>query len=59
LLAPGLVKNQADFGMVDPLLFNVIYNYIYDGIMRAYEDNLQRLGLDGIDILLVHDIGEF
>ena len=59
LLAPGLVKNQADFGMVDPLPFNVIYDYIYDGIMRAYEDNLQRLGLDGIDILLVHDIGEF
>ena len=59
MLAPGPVKNQADFGMVDPLLFNVIYNYIYDGIMRAYEDNLHWLGLDGIDILLVHDIGEF
>ena len=59
LLAPGPVKNPADFGMVDPLPFNVIYDYSYDGIMRAYEDNLQRLGLDRIDILLVHDIGEF
>ena len=45
--------------MVDPLPFNVVYDYSYDGIMRAYEDNLQRLGLDRIDILLVHDIGEF
>jgi D-threo-aldose 1-dehydrogenase len=45
--------------MVNPLPFNVVYDYSYDGIMRAYEDNLQRLGLDRIDILLVHDIGEF
>ena len=59
LLAPGPVQNPADFGMVDPLPFNVVYDYSYDGIMRAYEDNLQRLGLDRIDILLVHDIGEF
>jgi len=59
LLAPGPVKNPADFGMVDPLPFTVVYDYSYDGIMRAYEDNLQRLGLDRIDILLVHDIGEF
>ena len=59
LLSPGPVKNPAEFGMVDPLPFNVVYDYSYDGIMRAYEDNLQRLGLDRIDILLVHDIGEF
>ena len=59
LLAPGPVKNPGDFGMVDPLPFNVVYDYSYDGIMRAHEDNLQRLGLDRIDILLVHDIGEF
>ena len=50
LLAPGPVKNPADFGMVDPLPFNVVYDYSYDGIMRAYEDSLQRLGLDRIDI---------
>ena len=59
LLAPGPVENPADFGMVDPLPFHVIYDYGYDGIMRAFEDNLQRLGLDRIDILLAHDIGAF
>jgi len=59
LLRPGPVENPMDFGMIDPLPFHVIYDYGYDGIMRAYEDNLQRLGLDRIDILLAHDIGVF
>ncbi|MEM6987020.1 MAG: aldo/keto reductase [Pseudomonadota bacterium] len=59
LLAPGPVDNPMDFGMIDPLPFHVIYDYSYDGIMRAFEDNLQRLGLDRIDILLAHDIGAF
>lgn len=58
LLKPGAVENPMDFGMIDPLPFNVVYDYGYDGIMRAYDDNLQRLGLERIDILLVHDIGE-
>ncbi|MEO0547275.1 MAG: aldo/keto reductase [Pseudomonadota bacterium] len=57
LLKPGPVPNPVDFGMYDPLPFNVVYDYGYDGIMRAYEDSLQRLGLDRIDILLAHDIG--
>lgn len=59
LLVPGPVENPAEFGMVDPLPFHVVYDYSYDGIMRAFEDNLQRLGLDRIDILLAHDIGVF
>lgn len=57
LLRPGAVENPGDYGMVDPLPFHVVYDYGYDGIMRAFEDNLQRLGLDRIDILLAHDIG--
>ncbi|MEX0345758.1 MAG: aldo/keto reductase [Rhizobiaceae bacterium] len=59
LLKPGPVANPADYGMIDPLPFHVVYDYGYDGIMRAFEDNLQRLGLDRIDILLAHDIGAF
>ncbi len=59
LLAPGPVENPGEFGMIDPLPFHVVYDYSYDGVMRAYEDNLQRLGLDRIDILLAHDIGVF
>ncbi len=59
LLVPGAVENPGDFGMVDPLPFHVVYDYSYDGVMRAFEDNLQRLGLERIDILLAHDIGAF
>ena len=59
LLRPGPVSDPSEFGMVDPLPFHVIYDYGYDAIMRAFEDSLQRLGLDRIDILLAHDIGTF
>ena len=59
LLKPGPVDNPVEFGMYDPLPFNVVYDYSYDGIMRAFEDSLQRLGLDRIDILLAHDIGTY
>ena len=45
--------------MVNPLPFNPIYDYTYSGIMRSYEDGLQRLGLSKIHLLLVHDIGTF
>lgn len=33
------------------------YDYTYDGIMRSFEDSQQRMGLDHIDVLLVHDVG--
>lgn len=59
LLVPGPEADPVAMGMYDPLPFHVIYDYGYDGIMRAYEDSLQRLGLDRIDILLAHDIGAF
>ncbi|MGB2122262.1 MAG: aldo/keto reductase, partial [Candidatus Puniceispirillaceae bacterium] len=59
LLRPGPVADPSEFGMIDPLPFHVIYDYGYDAIMRAFEDSLQRLGLDRIDILLAHDIGTF
>jgi len=33
-----------------------IYDYGYDGVMRSVEASLERLGLDRIDMLFVHDI---
>ena len=59
ILKPGAVDLPSNYGMVDPLPFHPVYDYSYDGIMRSFEDGLQRLGLDHIDILLVHDIGKF
>jgi len=31
-------------------------NYSYDAVMRSFEDSMQRLGTDQIDILLIHDV---
>src|SRR6516165_7378523 len=38
------------------LPFKVRFDYSYDGVMRSFEDSLQRLGLPRIDLLLVHDL---
>jgi D-threo-aldose 1-dehydrogenase len=33
------------------------YNdYSYDGAMRSFEESLQRLGTDRVDVLLIHDV---
>jgi D-threo-aldose 1-dehydrogenase len=44
---------------VDPLPFKVAYDYSYDGAMRSFEDSLQRLALEHIDIAYIHDIDVF
>lgn len=46
-----------DYGFVDPLPFRADYDYSYDGVMRSFEDSLNRLGLNKVEILFVHDIG--
>lgn len=35
------------------------FDYSYDGTMRSFEDSLQRLALERIDILFIHDIDRF
>jgi D-threo-aldose 1-dehydrogenase len=39
--------------------FRIEFDYSYDGTMRSFEDSLQRLGLERIDILFIHDIDVF
>lgn len=41
---------------VDPLPYVDEYDYSYDGIMRSFDDSQQRMGVDGIDILYLHDV---
>ena len=36
-----------------------IFDYTYDGIMRSLEFSLERLGLDYVDILYVHDVDTY
>ena len=38
------------------LPFDYVFDYTYDGIMRSFEDSLQRLRLNSIDLLLIHDL---
>jgi D-threo-aldose 1-dehydrogenase len=38
------------------LNFEVNFDYTYDGIMRSYEQALQRLALDTVDALVIHDL---
>src|SRR5436305_8405731 len=46
-------------GPTHPLPFGVSYDYSYDGIMRSFEDSLQRLALARSDLPSVHDIGPY
>jgi D-threo-aldose 1-dehydrogenase len=39
--------------------FRYVFDFTYDAIMRSHELSLQRLGLERIDILLLHDLGRF
>lgn len=41
---------------INKLPFHLRFDYSYDGVMRAFEDSLQRLGLSSVDILFVHDL---
>lgn len=41
---------------VGGLNFEVHFDYSYDGLMRAYEQALQRLALDTVDALVIHDL---
>ncbi len=41
---------------VGGLNFEVRFDYTYDGIMRSYEQALQRIALDTVDALVIHDL---
>jgi D-threo-aldose 1-dehydrogenase len=56
LLRPQLGE-KTSAALLHPMPFNEVFDYSYKGIIRSFEDSLQRLGLAQIDILYVHDIG--
>jgi D-threo-aldose 1-dehydrogenase len=33
----------------------MVFDYSYDGVMRSVEESLERLGIDRLDILYIHD----
>lgn len=53
-------RETIDFApWVNAAPFTMHFDYSYDGTMRAFEDSLQRLALERIDILFIHDIDVF
>src|SRR5687767_8712089 len=56
LLVP-CARAEDKYGFCSPMPFEPVYDYSYDGVMRSFEDSLQRLGLSRIDIIYMHDIG--
>jgi D-threo-aldose 1-dehydrogenase len=57
LMQPDPMVRPGESGWAAPLPFRPRFDYSYEGILRSHEDSLQRLGLDRVDILYVHDIG--
>lgn len=55
LKASSTAKNNGLFPF-SPSPNNVIFDYTASGVRRSIEDSLQRLGIDGLDIVFVHDI---
>src|SRR5262249_9464251 len=57
LLKPKDPAAGIDGGVFATVLpFAPVFDYSYDGVMRSFEDSLQRLGTHRIDILLIHDV---
>ena len=59
IMFPVADDRVPSYGYVNPLPFDVRYDYSYDGIMRSVELSHARLGLNRIDMLYVHDIGVY
>lgn len=52
-------KNPATFSRapwIGGLNFEVNFDYSYDGVMRSYEQALQRMAIDTFDALVIHDL---
>jgi D-threo-aldose 1-dehydrogenase len=43
---------------LDGLPFELRFDYGHDGIMRAYDDSLLRLGVARVDLLAIHDLDQ-
>lgn len=53
-------RETIDFApWVNAAPFAMAFDYSYDGTMRSVEDSLQRLGLERLDMLFIHDIDTF
>jgi D-threo-aldose 1-dehydrogenase len=60
-IPPGADIDRQRFGGRDDAFYvvdghqRIVFDYSADGVRRSLEDSLERLGLDRIDIALIHD----
>ena len=59
LLDPAPRGSIAFEPWVDAAAFKLRLDYSYDAAMRSFEDSLQRLGLERIDLAFIHDCDVF
>lgn len=59
ILKPARRQNIEFAPWTDAAPFTLNFDYSYDGTMRAFEDSLQRLALERMDICFIHDIDCF
>src|SRR5437588_188602 len=60
LLRAGAPPDPSQFYQGKPFyagtpLLNPVFDFSYDGVMRSVDESLSRLGLDHVDVLLIHD----
>ena len=58
ILVPAGPDGPNDYGFVNPLPYDHIFDYSYSGIMKSFDQSCHRLGIDKVDILYMHDIGK-
>lgn len=59
VLVPTESTAPVRHGFAGALPLEPVFDYSYRGVMRSFEASLGRLRRDTIDILLVHDLGEY
>lgn len=55
VLAPEETDKVDRSQFVNPNLYRPVFDYSYDGVMRSFESSLERLNVETIDILHIHD----
>lgn len=56
LLRPRREGGDAGGLFAGALPFDVEFDYSRAGVLRSFEESLERLGLDRVDLLLIHDV---
>ncbi len=56
LLTASRDNNAKEYFPFTPSPNNLHYDYTADGVKRSIEDSLQRLGVDALDVVFVHDL---